>query len=119
MNIFQLPGAVLQLDHSDNGYTITSTELTTEIDKIIFNLESSALAVDVLAMTVWTMRDDISTFYPAVGFLNVDQNLFFICRRSILSTIVSRSVVREAATPADHKAFATCHYHVETVTDKR
>ena len=114
---FQLPVTyVLQLDHSDNGYTITSTELTTEIDKIIFNF-SSALAVDILAATtVWTMRDDISTF-PTSGFLNVDQEFVSYTGVDLVNNRFTGVVRGElGTTPADHKAFATCVL-VETVTD--
>lgn len=107
---------ILGLDHTDAGYTISSTELTNQIDKTIYNF-NSALAVDILiGTTIWTMRDDLSTF-PSSGIVKVDDEFASYSGIDLVNnrlTGVIRGVLN--STPDTHSAFTNCAF-VEDVTD--
>jgi hypothetical protein len=69
---YELPRTYIKkLDHSDNAYNFSSTEQTERMAKPIYDFVSALGANLLVGTTIWTMRDDISTF-PASGFLKVD-----------------------------------------------
>lgn len=69
---FELPVTyITKCEHPDNTYSFSSSEQTERMDKPLYDFKS-ALGVDILSgTTIWTMRDDISSF-PTTGFLKVD-----------------------------------------------
>lgn len=114
---FELPLTyVSKLDRSDGSYTFASAEQTQRMNKPIYAF-SSALAVDILAATtIWTMRDDISTF-PTAGFLKCEDEFVSYTGVDLPNNRFTGIIRGElGSTPVDHEAQNDCVL-VETVTD--
>jgi hypothetical protein len=114
---FELPQTYIQKwDHSDSGYTVTTTEQASRMDRPIYAFES-ALAVDILAATTtFTMRDPISSF-PTSGFLKCEDEFVSYTGLDLINNRVTGIIRGElGSTPVDHAVNSDCVL-VETVTD--
>jgi len=114
---YELPNTkVNKLSHSDNSYSITSTEEIERMAKPIFNA-TSVLAVDILAATTtFQMRDDISNF-PASGFLKLENEFVSYSAKDNALKQFSGIIRGEfGSTPADHNANSPC-YHAQRIVD--
>lgn len=114
-NYYKLPiTRVSKVDHSDNGYSFTSSEETKRMDRAIYTAET-ALAVDILTnTTVIQMRDDISDF-PESGFLKIEDEFISYSSKNDLTKQISGAIRGEYnSVPVKHESNSEV-FHAEKI----
>lgn len=114
---FKLPITYIKkLSHPDNSFIFSSTEQTERINREIYNY-NSALSGDILAgTTIFSMRDDITSF-PTSGFLKLEDEFVSYSGKDLVNNRFTGVIRGELNTvPVAHAKDTDCVL-VETVTD--